>query len=76
MKNTAFKTTIALALLFTAFTFAADIVSVDAASAVASTAADTAKSTGIYNQIIDWYNDNLNYGINELSIAIKSVIVP
>ena len=47
MKNTAFKTTIALALLFTAFTFAADIVSVDAASAVASTAADTAKSTGI-----------------------------
>ena len=61
MKNTAFKTTIALALLFTAFTFAADIVSVDAASAVTSTTADTAKSTGIYNQIIE-----------RLSIRIRS----
>ena len=59
MKNTAFKTTIALALFFTAFTFAADTLSVDAGT-VASTVADTAKSTGIYNQIIDWYNDNLN----------------
>ena len=76
MKNTAFKTTIALALLFTAFTFAADIVSVDAASAVASTAADTAKSTGIYNQIIDWYNDNLNYGTITLLMAIESSFIP
>ncbi len=76
MKNTAFKTTIALALLFTAFTFAADMVSVDATSAVASTAADTAKSTGIYNQIIDWYNDNLNYGTITLLMAIESSFIP
>lgn len=76
MKNTAFKTTIALALLFTAFTFAADTVSVDAASAVASTVADTAKSTGIYNQIIDWYNDNLNYGTITLLMAIESSFIP
>ncbi|OWV18544.1 DedA family protein [Fibrobacter sp. UWB3] len=76
MKNTAFKTTIALALLFTAFTFAADIVSVDAASAVTSTTADTAKSTGIYNQIIDWYNDNLNYGTITLLMAIESSFIP
>ena len=76
MKNTAFKTTIALALLFTAFTFAADNVSVDAAGALASTAADTAKSTGIYNQIIDWYNDNLNYGTITLLMAIESSFIP
>lgn len=76
MKNTAFKTTIALALLFTAFTFAADTASVDAAGALASTAADTAKSTGIYNQIIDWYNDNLNYGTITLLMAIESSFIP
>ncbi|WP_405322931.1 DedA family protein [Fibrobacter sp.] len=76
MKNTAFKTTIALALLFTAFSFAADTVSVDAAGALASTAADTAKSTGIYNQIIDWYNDNLNYGTITLLMAIESSFIP
>ena len=76
MKNTAFKTTIALALLFTAFSFAADTASVDAAGALASTAADTAKSTGIYNQIIDWYNDNLNYGTITLLMAIESSFIP
>ena len=76
MKNTAFKTTISLALLFTAFSFAADTASVDAAGALASTAADTAKSTGIYNQIIDWYNDNLNYGTITLLMAIESSFIP
>ena len=76
MKNTAFKTTIALALLFTAFSFAADTASLDAAGALASTAADTAKSTGIYNQIIDWYNDNLNYGTITLLMAIESSFIP
>ena len=76
MKNTVFKTTIALALLFTAFSFAADTASVDAAGALASTAADTAKSTGIYNQIIDWYNDNLNYGTITLLMAIESSFIP
>ena len=75
MKNTAFKTTIALALLFAAFTFAADTHSVEAAGAVATTA-DTAKSTGIYNQIIDWYNDNLNYGTITLLMAIESSFIP
>ncbi len=76
MKNSAIKTTVALALLFTAFTFAADAQTADAASAVASTAADTAKSTGIYNQIIDWYNDNLNYGTITLLMAIESSFIP
>jgi len=76
MKNSAIKTTVALALLFTAFTFAADAQTADAASAVASTAADTAKSTGIYNQIIDWYNNNLNYGTITLLMAIESSFIP
>ena len=75
MKNSILKTTIALALLFTAFTFAADTLSVDA-GAVATTAADTAKSTGIYNQIIDWYNENLNYGTITLLMAIESSFIP
>ena len=75
MKKSILKTTIALALLFTAFTFAADTLSVDA-GAVATTAADTAKSTGIYNQIIDWYNENLNYGTITLLMAIESSFIP
>ena len=76
MKNSAIKTSVALALFFAAFTFAADAQTADAASAVASTAADTAKSTGIYNQIIDWYNNNLNYGTITLLMAIESSFIP
>ena len=76
MKNTVLKTTIALTLLFTAFTFASDSLSVDAANAAVSTAADSAKSTGIYNRIIDWYNDNLNYGTITLLMAIESSFIP
>ena len=76
MKNSVLKTTVALALIFTAFTFAADAQAVDSASAVVSTAADTAKSTGIYNQIIDWYNDNLNYATITLLMAIESSFIP
>ena len=71
MKNSILKTTVTLALLLTAFTFAADSLAVDAA-----TAADTAKSTGIYNRIIDWYNDNLNYGTITLLMAIESSFIP
>ena len=70
------KITIALALFFTAFTFASDTLSVDAANTVANAAADTAKSTGIYNRIIDWYNDNLNYGTITLLMAIESSFIP
>ena len=72
MKNSILKTTVTLALLLTAFTFAADSLSVDAAGAVA----DTTKSTGIYNRIIDWYNDNLNYGTITLLMAIESSFIP
>lgn len=75
MKNSVLKTTIALALLLTAFTFAADSLSVDAANA-AGAVADTTKSTGIYNRIIDWYNDNLNYGTITLLMAIESSFIP
>ena len=75
MKNSILKTTITLALLLTAFTFAADSLSADAANA-ANAVADTTKSTGIYNRIIDWYNDNLNYGTITLLMAIESSFIP
>ena len=71
MKNSVLKTTIALALLFSVFSFASDSLAVDAVAA-----ADSAKSTGIYNQIIDWYNDNLNYGTITLLMAIESSFIP
>lgn len=35
-----------------------------------------ATSTGIYTQIIDWYNDNLNYGTITLLMAIESSFIP
>ena len=75
MKNSILKTTVTLALLLTAFTFAADSLSVDATNA-AGAVADTTKSTGIYNRIIDWYNDNLNYGTITLLMAIESSFIP
>ena len=35
-----------------------------------------AKSTGIYTQIIDWYNNNLNYGTITLLMAVESSFIP
>ena len=34
------------------------------------------KSTGVYTQIIDWYNDNLNYGTIALLMAVESSFIP
>lgn len=34
------------------------------------------KNTGVYNQIIDWYNDNLNYGTITLLMAVESSFIP
>ena len=72
MKNSVLKTTIALALFFAAFSFASDAVSAD----TIATTTDAAKSTGIYTRIIDWYNDNLNYGTITLLMAIESSFIP
>lgn len=76
MKNTVLKTTIALALLLTAFTFASDAIAADTVANAAAATAEATKSTGIYNQIIDWYNDNLNYGTITLLMAIESSFIP
>lgn len=35
-----------------------------------------AASTGIYTQIIDWYNANLNYGTITLLMAVESSFIP
>lgn len=41
-----------------------------------SQTAPAAKSTGIYNQIIDWYNAHLNYWTIGLLMAIESSFIP
>ena len=37
---------------------------------------DGTPKTGIYDQVIDWYNDNLNYGTIALLMAIESSFIP
>jgi len=52
---------------------------VEAEPAVASdtvTTPDEASKTGIYDRVIDWYNDNLNYGTVALLMAIESSFIP
>lgn len=41
-----------------------------------STAIQEAASAGIYTKIIDWYNDNLNYGTISLLMAVESSFIP
>ena len=41
-----------------------------------STAIQEAASAGIYTKIIDWYNDNLNYGTITLLMAVESSFIP
>ena len=62
---------LAAVTLFAVAAFAAP----DAADTV-SQAAPAAKSTGIYNQIIDWYNAHLNYWSIALLMAIESSFIP
>ena len=37
---------------------------------------DGTPKTGIYDQVIDWYNDNLNYGTIALLMAVESSFIP
>lgn len=75
MKNfKLFKVIFSLVLILSFGSFAADAAGVDTASAV-PVAVDSAKG-GIYTQIIDWYNDNLNYGTITLLMAIESSFIP
>ncbi len=64
-------------LLLAAITLFATVVfaAPDAADSVAQ-AAPATKSTGIYNQIIDWYNAHLNYWSIALLMAIESSFIP
>lgn len=75
MKNSKlFKVIVSLVFVLSLCSFAAEAGIADSASA-APVAADSAK-TGIYTQIIDWYNDNLNYGTITLLMAIESSFIP
>lgn len=49
---------------------------VEAANPGAVATSDDAPKTGIYDQIIDWYNDNLNYGTIALLMAVESSFIP
>ena len=53
------KTIVILLALFSAFAFAQPAAEVNIQD---SSTVQEAVSAGIYTRIIDWYNDNLNYG--------------
>ena len=64
-------------LFFAIVTLSAVAAFADATVAdTVSQAAPAAKSTGIYTQIIDWYNEHLNYWSIALLMAIESSFIP
>ena len=68
-----FKTLAFLLAVLCSFTFAqpgAEVAIQDSSSL------HGAASTGIYTQIIDWYNANLNYGTITLLMAVESSFIP
>ena len=67
------KTIVILLALFSAFVFAQPGSEVAAQD---SSAVQEVASTGIYTRIIDWYNDNLNYGTITLLMAVESSFIP
>ena len=67
------KTIVILLALFSAFVFAQPGSEVAAQD---SSAVQEVVSTGIYTRIIDWYNDNLNYGTITLLMAVESSFIP
>ncbi len=67
------KKTVILLALFSVFAFAQPGAEVTAQD---SSAVQEVVSTGIYTQIIDWYNDNLNYGTITLLMAVESSFIP
>ena len=67
------KTIVILLALFSTFVVA------QPGSEVAAQDSSTVQevvSTGIYTRIIDWYNDNLNYGTITLLMAVESSFIP
>lgn len=67
------KAIVILLALFSAFALAQPAIEVATQD---STAIQEAASAGIYTQIIDWYNDNLNYGTITLLMAVESSFIP
>ena len=67
------KTIVILLALFSAFAFAQPAAEVNIQD---TSAVQGAASAGIYTRIIDWYNDNLNYGIITLLMAVESSFIP
>ncbi len=67
------KTIAILLALFSAFALAQPGIEVATPD---STAIQEAASAGIYTKIIDWYNDNLNYGTITLLMAVESSFIP
>lgn len=72
-----------LALLVANLAFATESVVDSSAVNETATALEVTNSepdgdpkTGIYDQIIDWYNDNLNYGTIALLMAVESSFIP
>lgn len=72
-----------LALLVANLAFATESVIDSSAVNETATALEVTNSepdgdpkTGIYDQIIDWYNDNLNYGTIALLMAVESSFIP
>lgn len=62
-----------LAITLFATTSFADTTTADSVSAAADAAA---KAPGIYTQIIDWYNEHLNYWSIALLMAVESSFIP
>ncbi len=67
------KTILILLALFSAFVFAQPAAEVNIQD---TSAVQGAASAGIYTRIIDWYNDNLNYGTITLLMAVESSFIP
>ena len=67
------KAIVILLALFSAFALAQPAIEVATQD---STAIQESASAGIYTQIIDWYNDNLNYGTITLLMAVESSFIP
>ena len=73
MQKKNFKSLLVLAIILCATaSFAEPTTVADSASQTIP----AAKSIGIYNQIIDWYNAHLNYASISLLMAIESSFIP
>ena len=71
MKKIAILAALAVSLAFAAGTATAS----QADTTTTIQTVDTAK-VGIYDQVIGWYNDNLNYGTIALLMAVESSFIP